>query len=224
MLNLQTLSGFQHTSAGATPLPTSLKGIKAWQFFQLHMAHGNTSVSSGGSRGLEEAKALMQWFLSMVTPQEKNILLPLEAVASVGSVVLISKSGNSTDDNLTGTAPGTYQRYLKYMGVTAIVPVQASLLQWRAQHDLLTFDPQQVLQLPDVLIKVNPRWCITTCSKKKQLVLEGFSVLEEWSDSSRVRPWSNAWNADKDSLWLHEYHDRKKKSTGSGQGGAGVGL
>ena len=272
MLNLQTLSGFQHTSAGATPLPTSLKGIKAWQFFQQHMAHGNTSVSSAGSRGLEEAKALMQWFLSMVTPQEKNILLPLKAVASVGSVVLISKldpttqeamrkyisqrldvlvrarliqcffdarlpcppglltwygggkSGNSTDDNLTGTAPGTYQRYLKYMGVTAIVPVQASLLQWRAQHELLTFDPQQVLQLPDVLCKVNPSWCITTCSKKKQLVLEGVSVLEEWSHSSRVRPWSNAWNADKDSLWLHEYHERKKKSTGSGQGGAGVGL
>ena len=98
------------------------------------------------------------------------------------------------------------------------MPVQASLLQWRAQHELLTFDPQQVLQLPDGLSKVNPRWCITTCSKKKQLVLEGFSVLEEWSDSSRVRPWSNAWNADKDSLWLHEYHDRKKKVYGQWTG------
>jgi hypothetical protein len=270
MLNLDMLSGFQNTSAGATPLPTSLKGIKAWQFFQQYMAHGNTSVSSGGIRGLEEAKPLMQWFGSMLTPQEKNILLPVKAVASVGTVALISKldtttreamrkyisqrldvlvrarliqcffdarlpcppglltwcgggkAGNNTDDNLTGTAPSTYQRYLKSMGVTAIVPVQTSLLQWRAQHELSTFDPQQVLQLPEVLSKVNPSWRITTCSKKKQLVLEGFSVLEEWSDPTRLRPWNNAWNADKDSQWLQAYHQSKKQSKGNGQGGAGA--
>jgi len=39
------------------------------------------------------------------------------------------------------------------MGVTAIVPVQDSLIQWRTQHELLTFHPDQVLQLPDVLYK-----------------------------------------------------------------------
>ena len=161
MLSVQMLSGFQNTTAGATPLPTSMKGISACQFFQQHMAHGNTTVASGASRGLEEAKPLMQWFVSMSTPQEKNILQPLKAVASVGSVALISnvdpcardamrkfisqrldvlvrarliqcffdarlpcppglltwcgggKSGNSTDDLLSATAPGTYERYLK---------------------------------------------------------------------------------------------------------------
>ena len=81
--------------------------------------------------------------------------------------------------------------------------------------------------MPDVLTQVNPNWRMTTSGVnglKKQLVLDGFSVREEWLDLARTRPWSNAWNADKDSLGLHEYHDRKKKSTGSGQDGAGVGL
>ena len=130
------------------------------------------------------------------------------------------KSGNSTDDLLTATAPGTYERYLKCMGVTAIVPVQDSLIEWRKQHELLTFHPEQVLQLPDVLYKVNPSWCITTCTKKKQLKLEGFSVLDEWSDTTRVRPWSNAWKAVKDTEWLQEYYKKKKTSMGSGEGAA----
>ena len=268
MLSVQMLSGFQKTSAGATPLPTSLKGINACQFFQQQMDHGNTTVASGLSRGLEEAKPLMQWFVSMATLQEKNILMPLKAVVSVGSVALISnqdrsardamrkfisqrldvlvrarliqcffdaclpcppglltwcgggKSGNSTDDLLTATAPGTYERYLKCMGVTAIVPVQDSLIEWRKQHELLTFHPEQVLQLPDVLYKVNPSWCITACTKKKQLKLEGFSVLDEWSDTTRVRPWSNGWKAVKDTEWLQEYYKKKKKSMGSGEGAA----
>ena len=76
MLNVQMLSGFQKTSAGATPLPTSMKGMNACQFFQQHMAHGNTTVASGASRGLEEAKPLMQWFVSMTTPQEKTFSCP----------------------------------------------------------------------------------------------------------------------------------------------------
>jgi hypothetical protein len=98
MLSVQMLSGFQKTSAGATPLPTSMKGINACQFFQQHMAHRNTTVASGASRGLEEAKPLRQWFVSMTTPQEKNILLPLKAVASVGSVALISNLDPSARD------------------------------------------------------------------------------------------------------------------------------
>ena len=210
----------------------------------------------------------MQWFVSMSTSQEKNILLPLKAVASVGSVALISnvdpcardamrkfisqrldvlvrarliqcffdarlpcppglltwcvggKSGNSTDDLLSATAPGTYERYLKYMGVTAIVPVQDSLIQWRTQHELLTFHPDQVLQLPDVLYKVNPGWRITACTNKKQLKLEGYSVLDEWSDMTSVRPWSNAWRAAKDTEWLQEYYNKKKKSMSSEEGAA----
>jgi hypothetical protein len=130
------------------------------------------------------------------------------------------KRGNITDDLLSATAPGTYERYLKYMGVTAIVPVQDSLIQWRTQHELLTFHPDQVLQLHDVLYKVNPGWRITVCTNQKQLKLEGFSVLDEWSDMTSVRPWSNAWKAGKDTEWLQEYYKKEKKSMGTGEGAA----
>jgi hypothetical protein len=268
MLSIQMLAGFQKTSCGDTAPPTSLKGISACRFFQEYMSHGRTSVTvaSGGFRSLEEAKPLMQWFLSMTTPEERSILMPPKSVASVGSVSLISnldpnakeatrkfmsqrldvlvrarliqcffdarvpcppglltwhgggKSGNSTDDLLTGTAPSTYERYLKCMGVTAIVPVLDTLIQWRKQHDLLTFHPDQVLQLPEVLLKVNPGWHITASGKKKQLELGGFSVLDEWSDTDRVRPWSNAWNAGNDTQWLQQYYKKQKKSMGSGEG------
>ena len=49
---------------------------------------------------------------------------------------------------------------------------------------------------------------------KKQLVLEGFSVREEWLDLDRSRPWSNAWNADKDVLWQDEYSAQENAAAG----------
>ena len=267
MLTLSMLTRFENTSACTAPMPASLAGIKAWQIFQQQMAHGNSTLPAGGNRSMEEAKPLMLWFGSMATPQEKNILLPLKAVASVGAVTLISKvdppaqeamrkfisqrldvllrarliqcffdarlpcppglltwcgggkNGNSTDDHLNATAPATYQRYLKQMGVTAIVPVQTSLLQWRQQHKLITFRPDEVLQLPDVLTQVNPNWRMTTSGVnglKKHLVLEGFSVREEWLDLARTRPWSNAWSVDKDVLWQDEYSRQKRAQKQSG--------
>ena len=50
--------------------------------------------------------------------------------------------------------------------------------------------------------------------------LEGFSVLDEWSDMTSVRPWSNAWKAAKDTEWLQEYYTKKKKSMSSEEGAA----
>jgi hypothetical protein len=230
------------------------------------MAHGNSTLPPGGKRSMEEAKPLMLWFGSMSTPQEKDILLPLKAVASVGTVALISKvdppaleamhkfisqrldvllrarliqcffdarlpcppglltwcwggkNGNNTDDHLNATAPATYQRYLKQMGVTAVVPMQ-TLLQWRAQHKLIIFRPDEVLHLPDVLTQVNPNWRMTTSGVNgmmKKLVLEGFSVREEWSDLDRARPWSNAWNVDRDTQRLHDYSRQKRAQKQSG--------
>jgi hypothetical protein len=69
-------------------------------------------------------------------------------------------------------------------------------------------------------LQVNPGWRITVCTNQKQLKLEGFSVLDEWSDMTSVRPWSNAWKAGKDTEWLQEYYKKEKKSMGSGEGAA----
>jgi hypothetical protein len=91
MLTVQALTPFQNTSASVTPLPASLAGLKAWQFFWHQMAHGNPPLPSGGNRSMEEAKPLMTWFGSMATTQEKDILLPLRSVVSVGAVALITK-------------------------------------------------------------------------------------------------------------------------------------
>jgi hypothetical protein len=91
MLTVQALTPFQNTSASVTPLPASLAGLKAWQFFWQQMAHGNPPLPSGGNRSMEEAKPLMTWFGSMATTQEKDILLPLRSVVSVGAVALITK-------------------------------------------------------------------------------------------------------------------------------------
>ena len=71
--------------------------------------------------------------------------------------------------------------------------------------------------MPDVLTQVNPNWCMTTSGVsglKKQLVLEGVSVREEWLDLDRSRPWSNAWNADKDVLWQDEYSAQENAAAG----------
>jgi hypothetical protein len=58
------------------------------------MTHGNPPLPehpAAGNRRMEEAKPLMWWFDSIVTSQEKDILLPLKTVVSVGSLTLISK-------------------------------------------------------------------------------------------------------------------------------------
>lgn len=193
MLTVQALTPFQNTSASVTPLPASLAGLKAWQFFWQQMAHGNPPLPSGGNRSMEEAKPLMTWFGSMTTTQEKDILLPLRSVVSVGAVALITKvdppvweamrkfisqrldvvvrarliqcffdarlpcppgllswcgggeSGSSTDDYLNATTPSTKNTSSNW---SALVPVQDSLLQWRRQLNLITFRPEEVLQLP----------------------------------------------------------------------------
>ena len=62
MLTVQALTPFQNTSASVTPLPASLAGLKAWQFFWQQMAHGNPPLPSGGNMRMEEAKPLMTWF------------------------------------------------------------------------------------------------------------------------------------------------------------------
>jgi hypothetical protein len=104
--------------------------------------------------------------------------------------------------------------------------MQDSLLQWRRQHNLVTFRPEEVLQLPAVLTQVNPRWSVQkTGVNKKLLVLEGFSVCDEWADLDRVRPWSNGWSTTRDTNWLDGYNKEqmKKKSTATVQANGGAG-
>ena len=106
------------------------------------------------------------------------------------------------------------------------MPVQDSLLQWRRQHNLVTFRPEEVLQLPAVLTQVNTKWSVQrTGVNKKQLVLEGFSVCDEWADLDRVRPWSNGWSTTRDTNWLDGYNkeQKKKKSTATVQANGGAG-
>ncbi len=225
MLTVKALTPFQNTSASVTPLSASLADMKAWQFFCQHMVRGNPPLPAAGNRSMEEAKSLMRWFGSMATSQEKDILLPLKTVVSVGSLALISKvdppvredmwkfisqrldvlvctrliqcffdarlpcppglltwcvggeSGSSTDDHLNATTPSTLEKYLKQLGLSTLVPVQDSLLQWRRQHNLSTFRPEEVLQIPDVLTRVNPRWSIQQSGVNKKMLIWVF-VLE----------------------------------------------
>ena len=66
-------SPLQHHLFHSTPAVQ----LKGWYFFQQYMARGNTSIPAGSDRQLrEDSKPLLEWFLSMTTPDEKKVLWP----------------------------------------------------------------------------------------------------------------------------------------------------
>ena len=91
MLSLATLMPFHNTSVSRAHLPSSVAGVKAWSFFQQYMSKGHTSIPSGSNRHLDDGKALMDWFLSMSTPEERKVLLPPTPVTSLKDVSLLAQ-------------------------------------------------------------------------------------------------------------------------------------
>jgi hypothetical protein len=76
MLSIHTLQAFHNTSASTTLLPSTLKGIKACFFFQQYIQRGNKTIPTGSPRTLDDGKPLMDWFLSMATPEKKKTSCP----------------------------------------------------------------------------------------------------------------------------------------------------
>jgi len=118
MMSIHTLQAFHNTSASTTLLPSTLKGIKACFFFQQYIQRGNKTIPTGSPRTLDDGKPLMDWFLSMATPEEKKILLPPAPVTSLQDV---SRLGHLD--------PGVQEAMRKFIVLRLDVLVRARLIQ-----------------------------------------------------------------------------------------------
>ena len=268
MLTNVSLTPFYNTCASTPHLPSSCARMKGWYFFQQYMARGNTSIPQGSERQLrEDGKPLMEWFLSMATPDEKKVLLPPAPVSALKDVSLLARLDPSvqeamrkfislrldvlvrarlilcyfdarlpcpplllscggvgrnaqTDDSLSAGAVAQHVKYLRAMGQTAQVPVLQNMLEWRRKHRLYTFDPETVLQLPDVLHQIDDKWAVRATATKKELVLEGFHLLPEWADTVngkiRTRVWMTGRKVDEDDEWMKQHNKQLRAQKESG--------
>ena len=80
------------------------------------------------------------------------------------------------------------------------------------KHRLYTFDPETVLQLPDVFHQIDDKWAVRATATKKELVLEGFHLLPEWADTvndkMRTRVWITGRKDDEDNEWV-KHHNKQ---------------
>ena len=82
------------------------------------MTRGNTSIPQDNERQLrEDGKPLMEWFLSMVTPDEKKVILPPAPVSSLKDVSLLARLD-----------PGVQEAMRKFISLCLDVLVRARLI------------------------------------------------------------------------------------------------